>query len=149
MSELFRVKTKWRGGLDGSGELAFRDSEFPFSVPKSLRGAGLGTNPEELLLGASAGCFLLTLGTVFSLQKIPVQGLAMESEIEVSTEKGIEIKKITHFPRVTLQTGISLELVTKANQAMARAETFCLISKAVQGNVKIEIIPTFEIEGQK
>ena len=148
MSDLFRVKTKWSGGLNGTGELSFQTMEFPFSVPKSFNGVGVGTNPEELLLGASASCFLLTLGTVLTLQKIPVQRLTMESEIEVSTAGGLEVKRITHFPNLLLEENRNPEIQTKAEQAVAKAEAFCLISKALRGNVAVQVTPEFEFAGR-
>ena len=147
MSELFRVKTKWIGGLNGTGELSFRTIEFPFSVPEELKGAGVGTNPEELLLGASAACFLLTLGTVLTLQNIPVHRLELESEIEISTERGLEIKKITHFPKVTLKENSASDNVAKAQTAVTKAESFCLVAKALRGNVATHIVPKIEMAG--
>ncbi len=147
MSELFRVKTKWIGGLNGNGELSFPTIEFPFSAPKSLNGAGVGTNPEELLLGAAAACFLLTLGTVLNLLKISVHRLRLESEIEVSTAGGLEVKRITHFPKLLLREAAGPEILAKAEQAVVKAEAYCLIAKALRGNVEIKVIPEIEFAG--
>ena len=103
---------------------------------------------EELLLGASASCFLLTLGTVLTLQKIPVQRLTMESEIEVSTAGGLEVKRITHFPNLLLEENRNPEIQTKAEQAVANAEAISLISKALRGNVAVQVTPEFEFAGR-
>ena len=146
MTHTYQVKATYHGGLDGDGGLATSAFEVPFSVPKDLKGAGLGTNPEELLLGAAAGCFLITLGTVLTFGKIPYRLLELRSEIELSTEKGLELTRITHFPTVYLSQAAGPEGLEQVKSAIVRAESFCIVAKALRGNVAISIVPTVKLE---
>ena len=135
MSHVFEVRANWEGGLSGHGQLTSPALEIPFSASKSLKGAGIGANPEELLLGAAAACFLITLGTVFSLRKIPIGKLSIQSEIEVATENGLSVRRIRHVPSVEDSPASDAEI----HSCVRRAEEFCLISKALKGNVEVAV----------
>ncbi len=139
---MFEIKATWKGGLDGSGALTGEGLESIFSVPKKLNGQGLGTNPEELFLGAASTCFLITAGAVLSRMKVPFVQLEMHSDLEVEVGLGLDIRKIIHRPTVTLEKNATPETLKATNQALAQAEQYCMIAKAVKGNVGVEVVAT-------
>ena len=68
MKRLLRQSTAvWRGaGLDGKGQLstqsgAFKDQPYSFHTRFAAEDGKAGTNPEELIAAAHAGCFAMAL----------------------------------------------------------------------------------------
>jgi len=141
MNHLSKVKSQWTGGLNGTGDLTARGIESFFSVPKDLGGPGKGTDPEELLLSAAAGCFLITLGTVLEKRAIPFKKMEMLSHLRYRTDSGYAIEKIEHFLQVVVPKDTNSKQV---REAILRAESFCMIGNALKGNVAIEVMPTIE-----
>ncbi len=146
MQHYFETRAHWTGDLHGSGSLAAAGLEAAYSVPKSLDGPGIGTNPEELLLGAAATCFLITLSAVLKRSQIDVRVLNLRSRLEVSTEKGFEIKRIQHFPSIRLPRGADESIAQAAETALRQAEEYCMVAKAIKGNVSVEVVPHIHIE---
>src|SRR5713226_9256954 len=58
----FTVSAVWSGDGTGCGQLRLPQGQLdvPIGGSKKLGGCGVGANPEELLLGAVAACFLNT-----------------------------------------------------------------------------------------
>jgi peroxiredoxin-like protein len=139
MDHSFILKASWKGGLNGDGKIATGNLEMPISIPKSLNGPGKGTNPEELLVGAAATCYLITLGAILERRKITFTRLEMESELVLGVEGGHKCKAITHRPRLVLTSGSTEEQVKTARDATDRAEKACMVSNAVRGNVEIRV----------
>ncbi len=96
---------EWKGGLkDGSGIVTLGSGAYsgPYSF-KSRMEDGAGTNPEELIAAAHAGCFSMALsaglaGAGFSPQRVhttakvffgPADGGFAISKIELVTEAEI------------------------------------------------------------
>ena len=137
----FYIRASYRGGLEGAGQLTGPSLESAFSVPKDLRGAGVGTNPEELFLGAAAACFLITTAAILKRFEIKTSHLEISSELEVEVGLGITLQKIIHRPTIHLENS-GTEIVAKVHEALAIAEKGCFVSKAVKGNATVEVIPT-------
>jgi peroxiredoxin-like protein len=135
----FFLKGSWTGGLAGNGMVTTEGFESAISVPHKLKGPGLGTNPEELLLSAAASCYLITLAAILGYQPIEISRISLDSEITVTTEGGLSVQKIVHRPKVELKKNVSAEIQEKIMAAFLRAETACLIAKALKGNVVFEI----------
>jgi len=136
----FEIRARWTGGLDGVGSLTGEGLESKFSVPKDLKGPGLGTNPEELLLGAAASCFLITTAAILKRLNVSIANLSIQSQLEVEVGLGIDVRKLIHRPTVTVKSLATPEVVKTVNQALSQAEQYCLISKAIRGNVAIEVV---------
>lgn len=142
----FILTARWNGGRNGAGEIAAGNLRSAVSVPKELNGPGVGTNPEELLLGAASTCYLITLSAILERRELPVADLALTSEGTVSTEGGVHFQKIVHRPRIRLSSGATPEQRESARQAAEQAEHACMISKAVRGNVTVSVEPEVLVE---
>lgn len=141
MEHQFTLQGTWRGGLYGDGHVAVGNLDSAVSVPTALQGPGKGTNPEELLLGASAACYLITLGAILERRKLEPREVTLASEGYVSSDKGLKFTRIVHRPRIVLAEGASDEDRKTARDATDRAEKACLISNAVRGNVQVTVEP--------
>lgn len=140
MSEhLFNLQAEWTGGLDGNGRIHSGNLDSAISVPSELDGPGIGTNPEELLLGAAATCYLITLGMLLKRQGIA--SLRLHSEIYVESSPLMKVNRIVHRPQISVAAHTSEELLDKINKATHRAEQACMISKALKGNVDVTVEP--------
>ncbi|MBS4172284.1 OsmC family protein [Bacillus sp. FJAT-49736] len=142
----FHLKADWPGGRNSVGELECGNLKTKISIPPEMDGPGVGTNPDEMLLGAAATCYIITLAAMLERRSIEVSSLTMESEGIVEVEKGvITYKKIIHRPHVILKIE-NAEQAQNVEKLAERAEKSCMISRAIEGNVEIGLEPIIEIE---
>jgi peroxiredoxin-like protein len=137
----FEIHGKYQGGLTGKGFFKGSHLEGEFSAPASLSGAGVGTNPEELLAAAANSCFLISLGASLGFQNVTVASIELKTEIEVQTEGELKFTSLTHYPKVALLKETTLETKKKVMACLAKAESFCLVSKAIRNNVTVTVHP--------
>jgi lipoyl-dependent peroxiredoxin len=114
----------WRGGLkDGRGTIStqsgvLRDAQYSFSTRFEN---GIGTNPEELIAAAHAGCFTMAL----SAQLDSVGNKADE----INTNAVVTMEKTEDGPTVT-----KIHLTTRARVPGIERERFDeLAKKAKEG----------------
>ncbi|WP_040205382.1 OsmC family protein [Neobacillus jeddahensis] len=142
----FHLQANWPGLRNDVGEIAVGQLQTKISIPPEMDGPGVGTNPDEMLLGAAATCYIITLAAMMERSGLDKEDLTMESEGIVDVTNGVfTYKKIIHRPHVVLKadaTEKELELVRKLAK---KAETSCMISRAIQGNVEIELEAKVEI----
>ncbi|MBW8348755.1 OsmC family protein, partial [Bacillus sp. IITD106] len=133
----FLLKADWPGGRNSVGTIAAGNLKTEVSIPPEMDGPGVGTNPDEMLLGAAATCYIITLAAMLERASIPVSNLTMESEGIVEVEKGIiTYKTIIHRPTVILA---DYEQIKLAQKLAEKAEKSCMISRALKGNVEIKL----------
>jgi peroxiredoxin-like protein len=135
----FAVAARWQGGVDGFGHVRLGGDERAYSAPKELGGAGVGTNPEELLASAAASCYLITLAAVLARSGIAAAGLSVRSEITVATNGGLTVREIVHYPSIEMAEGATEPSGEALRAALARAEAYCLVGRAMHGNVPVRI----------
>src|SRR5690625_7728976 len=103
-----------------------------------MDGPGVGTNPDEMLLGAAATCYVITLAAMIERAELPLQEMSLDSEGVVDVTNGvITYKKIIHKPKVILQKDSSEADHKKLEKLVEKAEKSCMISRALRGNVEI------------
>lgn len=139
----FHLKANWPGGRNDVGEISAGNLVAKVSIPPEMDGPGVGTNPDEMLLGAAATCYIITLAAMMERSKIEKVSLTMESEGIVDVTNGvITYKKIIHRPHIVLKADASERDIQLAHKLAEKAETSCMISRAIQGNVVIELEAT-------
>jgi osmotically inducible protein OsmC len=114
----------WRGGLkDGKGTIGtqsgvLKDAQYSFSTRFEN---GIGTNPEELIAAAHAGCFTMALsGQLTSVEQKPD---------EINTTAVVTMEKTEDGPTVT-----KIHLTTRARVPNIEKERFDeLAKKAKEG----------------
>jgi osmotically inducible protein OsmC len=126
------ANAEWVGALqDGSGKMAFGSGAFEgqFSYASRFE-EGTGTNPEELLGAAHAGCFSMSLANLLATAGHDPQ--RVETTARVHLEPREDGPAIT---RIELQTEAEVPGVDAEEfQRHAKtAEETCPVSKALAG----------------
>lgn len=135
----------WQGNLsEGKGQLTTQSGAFK-DVPYSFKGrfedenGQSGTNPEELIAAAHAGCFSMQLSHLLAENGTPADKLDATSVLDYGEAPGggfqINSSKITlkgHVPDI--EEGKFLELATQAKDG-------CPVSKAL-GSIDISLDAT-------
>ncbi|ANU27232.1 OsmC family protein [Planococcus versutus] len=136
----FQLTADWPGFRNGIGEIETGNLKTQISIPSEMDGPGVGTNPDEMLLGAAATCYIITLAAMMERSKLEKQSLTMESEGIVEVEKGVTTyKRIVHKPQVVLTADASEKDLALAQKLAEKAESSCMITRAIKGNVEIEL----------
>jgi osmotically inducible protein OsmC len=125
-----RASAEWQGTLkEGAGRMALGSGawEGPFTF-KSRFEEGEGTNPEELIGAAEAGCFTMQLAATLS-----EAGHTVES---VTTEAKVQIRNIDGAPTIS-----QIDLVTRGRvpgldeaefkETAEETKRICIISRAL------------------
>src|SRR4051812_33762730 len=88
----------WKGGLkDGKGTVStesgvLKDSQYSFSTRFEN---GIGTNPEELLAAAHAGCFSMALSGQLGAANMTAESLSTTATVSLEkVEGGFAITKV-------------------------------------------------------
>lgn len=141
----FFLKADWPGGRNNVGYIDAGKLQTKVSIPPEMNGPGVGTNPDEMLLGAAATCYVITLGAMIERANLPLQEMSLESEGIVEVENNvITYKKIIHKPTVVLTNQASEKNYQMLTKLVERAEASCMISRALKGNVEIELVATIK-----
>lgn len=117
MDKLYETIVTSKGGRNGRIKSNDGKLDLNVSFPVEMSGTGEGTNPEQLFGAAYASCFEQALLHVADIHKIKVD------ETSVTAKVGILQDEAGGF-------NLSLEL---------DAHAACPYSKAVKGNVPVEI----------
>ncbi|MGY0694722.1 OsmC family protein [Virgibacillus sp. FSP13] len=141
----FHLQADWPGGRNSEGRIQAGNLQTKISIPPEMDGPGIGTNPDEMLLGAAATCYIITLAAMIERANLPLQDMALESEGIVDVTNGVfTYKKIIHKPTVSLKSGATQDEYNKLKKLVEKAEKSCMISRAIEGNVELELQATIE-----
>ncbi|MCM3706092.1 MULTISPECIES: OsmC family protein [Bacillaceae] len=139
----FHLKAHWPGLRNDVGEIETGGLRTQVSIPPEMDGPGIGTNPDEMLLGAAATCYIITLAAMMERSRLDKEDLTMESVGVVDVTKGvITYKKIIHHPVIVLKSDADDKDHTLAHKLVQKAEASCMISRAIKGNVEVEVQET-------
>ena len=125
---------QWKGGLkDGKGTVSTKSGVLkstPYDFKMRFEDAAGGTNPEELLGAAHAGCFTMALSAILGEAGLTAE--QMDTKCEMALEKdgdGFAIKKI----HLTLQAKIPGADKATFDDCAAKAKAGCPVSKLFKG----------------
>ncbi|HYX69309.1 MAG TPA: OsmC family protein [Terriglobales bacterium] len=128
----------WKGGLkDGKGTVstesgALKNTQYSFSARFE---SGVGTNPEELLAAAHAGCFSMALSG-----QLAQAGMTAES---IETTATVTLEKVEAgfgIPLVHLDVAARIPGGDQAKfeQAAANAKAGCPVSKLFNAKITMD-----------
>lgn len=126
----------WSGtGKEGKGTLetqsnTLKNTQYSY---KSRFEEGTGTNPEELVAAAHAGCFAMKLS--FVLGEAGFTPDRLEATSNINFENGVLTE--SHLVLKAKVPGISKE---KFNECVKNAEENCPISKALKMKISSEAV---------
>ncbi|MFD4928870.1 OsmC family protein [Peribacillus butanolivorans] len=142
----FHLSAEWPGGRNDIGTIQSGNLQTQISVPTEMEGPGIGTNPDEMLLGAASTCYIITFAAMLERSKIEKVSLTMQSEALVDVTNGVfTYKKIIHRPTLVLASITTEKEAEKARKLAVKAESSCMISRAIKGNVEVELNATISI----
>jgi lipoyl-dependent peroxiredoxin len=126
----------WHGGIsDGHGHLtaqsgALNDQPYSFKSRFQDESGRLGTNPEELIAAAHAGCFAMALSHTLGGAGFTPEELDARADVSIEPKNGgFAITK----SRLTLQARIPGIDQAKFKELAEQAKANCPVSKALAG----------------
>jgi len=122
------ANAKWNGTLkDGKGTMNFSDYSGPFTFASRFE-EGKGTNPEELVGAAHAGCYSMFLSALISGENLVPESVETTARVHLgSDETGPLVTTIELTCQVKCE-GLSQD---KFNELAAAAKAKCPISRLV------------------
>ncbi len=134
----FSSQINWSGGRNSIGQLNTGTIHSAISVPSSMSGPGEGTNPDEMLLGAASTCYTITLAALLERNSIVIRDFKVQSEGVVDVTDGIfNYESITHHLYLKLGENANAHEMDLARRLAEKAETSCMISKAIKNDVLV------------
>ena len=129
---------KWQGGIkDGKGAISTKSgalNDYPYGFASRFEGKP-GTNPEELIGAAHAGCFTMALSLILSEAKLTAE--KMETQADVTLEKQADGYAITAV-HLTLKAKIPGADNAKFQELAAKAKAGCPVSKLLKANITLD-----------
>ncbi|HEY0760570.1 MAG TPA: OsmC family protein [Acidisarcina sp.] len=129
----------WKGGLkDGNGIIStasgvLKDTQYSFSTRFEN---GAGTNPEELIAAAHAGCFTMALSGQLGAASLTAESLETTATVKLEkSDGGFAITAIHLVTRARVPDATEAAFETAAHNAKAG----CPISKLFKGNAEITL----------
>ena len=130
------ANAEWQGtGKDGKGTISTETkvlNQSPFTFATRFGDAKDGTNPEELIAAAHAGCFSMKLS--FILNEAGFTPDKIETKCDISFADGAISK--SHLTVNAKVPGISKE---KFEECAKNAKENCPISKSLNTNIEISM----------
>ena len=133
-----RANARWEGSLtEGKGTMRMASGSYegPYSFQSRFE-EGDGTNPEELIAAAHAGCFSMALAAELGNAGHTPESVETEATVHLDpVDDGFAIK------RIDLQTRVSAPGVDESTfqQAAEAAKKGCPVSQALAAVESIEL----------
>ena len=129
---------EWHGGFPaGKGAITTKSGalkDYPYGVAARFEGKS-GTNPEELIGAAHAGCFTMALALFLSQHGITPEHMDTKSDVELEKEgEGFAVKKV----HLTLKAKIPGTDEAKFQEIAKQAKENCPISKLLTATITLD-----------
>jgi len=128
----------WKGGLkDGKGTIS-TESGVLSNAPYGFKGRfedGPGTNPEELLGAAHAGCFSMALSAQLGEAKMTAESIRTTATVTLDKVEGGFAITAVHLDLIAKIPGANRQAFeTAAN----KAKTGCPLSKVLNAKITLD-----------
>lgn len=136
-----KASAKWTGTLkEGNGTMKGASGHFeaPFTFVSRFEGAATGTNPEELIGAAQAGCFSMFLAAQLTTAGHPPTSI--ETEATVHLGAGPVITKI-ELVTVAVVPGVSADVFA---EKVDFSKKNCPVSKALASVPEVTFAATLK-----
>jgi osmotically inducible protein OsmC len=128
----------WQGGIkDGKGAISTKSGalkEYPYGFSSRFEGKP-GTNPEELIGAAHAGCFTMALSLI--LGEAGLQAEHMETQADVTLEKVADGFAITAV-HLNLSAKVPGATQAKFEELAGKAKAGCPVSKLLNAKITMD-----------
>ena len=128
----------WSGGIkDGKGAISTKSGalkDYPYGFASRFEGKA-GTNPEELIGAAHAGCFTMALSLMLGEAKMTAE--KMETQADVTLEKQADGFAITGV-LLTLKAKIPGADDARFQEIANKAKEVCPVSKLFNTKITLD-----------
>ncbi|HCT2139474.1 TPA: SACOL1771 family peroxiredoxin [Staphylococcus aureus] len=141
----FKVQTSWQGGRNNVGNVQGDILSENISIPASLGGVGIGTNPDEMLVSAASSCYIISLAATLERAKFTDISIEQQSIGTACLNNGkFSMSKIVHHTHIEIPSDQIAQLEKRLPKLITIADNNCMISNAVRNNVDIKIYPIIQ-----
>ncbi len=133
-----KASAVWKGGLkDGKGTVSsdsgvLRETKYSFSTRFENEP---GTNPEELIAAAHAGCFSMALSAQLGTMGITPEQISTQAAVSLDkVDAGFAITAV----HLTVRARIPGADRTKFEQAAENAKSGCPVSKVLNAKITMD-----------
>ncbi len=124
-----QANAKWYGTLkDGNGLMKFGDFEGPYTFASRFE-EGKGTNPEELVGAAHAGCYSMFLSALISADNMTPTSIQTTATVHLGADDGPKITSVDLVCEATVP-GLDADIFAEYAQT---AKEKCPISRLFAG----------------
>jgi osmotically inducible protein OsmC len=132
------ASAEWKGGIkDGKGTISSQSgvlSETQYSFSTRFED-GIGTNPEELIAAAHAGCFSMALSGQLSKAGLTAESINTTATVTLDKkDEGFAITAVHLEVRARIPGADEQAFETAANNA----KTGCPVSKVLNAEITME-----------
>jgi lipoyl-dependent peroxiredoxin len=133
-----RGSAAWKGGLkDGKGSITTESGAlqaYPYGFASRFEGQR-GTNPEELLGAAHAGCFTMALSLILGEAKLVADQMDTSAEVTLEqVEGGFAISAV----HLTLKAKIPGATQAQFEELAGKAKAGCPVSKLFKADITLD-----------
>jgi osmotically inducible protein OsmC len=128
----------WQGGLkDGKGTITTQSGalkDHPYGFASRFEGVA-GTNPEELIAAAHAGCFTMALSLMLGESKLVADRMDTRADVTLEqVEGGFAITAV----HLTLRARIPGADAATFDALAAKAKAGCPVSKVLKSEITLD-----------
>ncbi len=132
------ASAEWNGGIrDGKGKIStdsgvLSDTQYSFSTRFE---DGIGTNPEELIAAAHAGCFSMALSGQLGQAGLTAESIKTKASVKLDkVEGGFAITSVHLEVRVRMPGADENAFMTAADNA----KSGCPVSKVLNAEITMD-----------
>jgi osmotically inducible protein OsmC len=133
-----RASAVWQGGLkDGKGAISTASGalkSYPYGFASRFEGTP-GTNPEELLGAAHAGCFTMALSLILNEAGLTAERMETTAEVTLAQVDGGYAITAVHL---TLTAKVPGTDRATFQELAAKAKAGCPVSKVLKADISLD-----------
>lgn len=133
-----RGSAAWQGGIkDGKGAISTGSGAlkaYPYGFASRFEGLP-GTNPEELLGAAHAGCFTMALSKILGEAGLTAEKLETTAEVTLAQVDGAFTITTVHL---TLKGKVPGADQARFQELAAKAKAGCPVSKVLRAEISLD-----------
>src|SRR6202046_1966793 len=129
---------KWQGGIkDGKGAISTKSgalSDYPYGFSSRFEGKP-GTNPEELIGAAHAGCFTMALSLILGEAKLTAEQMDTTAQVTLEqVEGGFAITAV----HLTLKAKVPGADKATFDTLVGKAKVGCPVAKLLKAEITLD-----------
>lgn len=133
-----RGSAAWQGGIkDGKGTISTESgalNAYPYGFASRFEGQR-GSNPEELIAAAHAGCFTMALSLILGEAKLTAEQMDTSAEVALEQKDGGYAITAVHL---TLKAKVPGATQAKFEELAAKAKAGCPVSKLLKAEITLD-----------